>query len=401
MQRRNSISRQVSTYEVMTAVLEKGPISRADISRETGLSKQVASEIVRQLEQAGWIEESGMERGKVGRAAVLYRIVPNSAYIVGVDLGGTKLTVAIADMAGEIVAEKTVPTAPEGGKVVIDQITSLCRRLADDARAEWDKVHLAVVGTPGVLDASTGFIEFAPNIRGFDNVRVLDELRAGLGIEVFLENDVNLAAIGERWSGAGQGVDDLVFIALGTGIGQGIIINGKLLRGASGFAGEIGYLPLGAEPFSEAAKNTGSFELSVGSLAIVGLYEELGGERHTVQELFERAHAGEERANAVLEELASRLALGVASTCALLDPAKVVFGGSIGSRPELIDRVNRILPQCMRRPPPLVTSSLGTRAGIVGAVARALEELHELTHGSGLIQAGPPAPTLTMAGTGR
>lgn len=385
----------------MTAILEKGPISRADISRETGLSKQVASEIVRLLEEAGWIEESGVARGRVGRSAVLYRIVPNSAYVLGVDLGGTKLMAAIADMSGTVVAERTVPTDSSGGRQVIRQITELCKVVAKEANAPWERVHLAVVGTPGVLDPDTGFIEFAPNIEGFDAIRVRTELTEGLGIQVFIENDVNLAAIGERWAGAGQGSDDLVFIALGTGIGQGIILDGKVLRGAHGFAGEIGYLPLGPEPFSERAKATGSYELAVGSHAILRMYEEQGGECSSVRELFERANEGEARANAVLDELASRLALGVSATCALLDPEKVVFGGSIGSRPELVERITEALPRCMRKPPPLAISSLGPRTGIVGAVARGLEELHELTHGSGIIQAGPLAPTLTMAGNTR
>lgn len=400
MQRRSSISRQVSTYAVMTAILEKGPISRAGISRETGISKQTASEIVKLLEESGWIKESGIAQGKVGRSAVLYQIVPDSAYIVGVDLGGTKLTAAIADMAGNLVAEETVPTDQQGGREVIAQIVELCRELANGVGAVWHKVRLAVVGMPGVLDPETGFVEFAPNIPGFDRLRVRDELQTGLGIEVIVENDVNLAVIGERWRGAGQGVDDLVFIALGTGIGQGIVTSGHLLRGASGSAGEIGYLPLGADPFSAEAITAGAFETAVGSRAILRLYEEKGGKCETVKDLFERVEDGEPRASEVLDELALRLALGVAATCALIDPEKVIFGGSIGSRPELIERVGQILPMCMRKPPRVDVSSLGSRTAIMGALARGLEELHELTHGSGLTQAGPPALTLTRTTVG-
>lgn len=116
MRQRSSISRQVSTHAVMTTIIDKGPISRAGISRETDLSKQTSSEIVRMLEETGWIEEIGLAKGKVGRSAVLYQIVPDSAYIAGVDLGGTKLTVAIADMKGSLVGEETVPTDSQGGR---------------------------------------------------------------------------------------------------------------------------------------------------------------------------------------------------------------------------------------------------------------------------------------------
>ncbi|MEX2543053.1 MAG: ROK family transcriptional regulator [Trueperaceae bacterium] len=381
----------------MTAILEKGPISRAGISRETGLSKQTSSEIVRLLEETGWIEETGLSKGKVGRSAVLYQIVPDSAYIVGVDLGGTSLTVALADMTGDLVAQETVPTSPRGGPQIIAQIAEICRRLAERPAAGWEKVRLAVVGTPGVVDPVSGFIEFAPNIPGFDRLRVEDELRHVLGIAVIVENDVNLAVIGERWRGAGQGVDDLVFIALGTGIGQGIMLDGKLLRGASGTAGEIGYLPLCTDPFTEQARSVGAFESAVGSKAILRLYRDEGGECETVRELFQRAEDGERRAALVLDEIGSRLALGVAATAALIDPEKVIFGGSIGGRPELLERIRRKLEECMRRPPVVEASSLGRRAGIEGALAYGIEELHRLTHGSGLITSVPAVPTLTMA----
>lgn len=279
---------------------------------------------------------------------------------------------------------------------MISQIIELCKSLADRAGAGWKKVRLAVVGMPGVVDPVSGFVEFAPNITGFDQLRVQDELRSGLGLPVIVENDVNLAVIGEGWRSAGQGVDDLVFIALGTGIGQGIMLGGKLIRGASGAAGEIGYLPLCADPFTEQAKSVGAFESAAGSRAMLHLYEEKGGECKTVRELFERAEEGEPKAAEVLDEVSSRLALGVAATAALIDPEKVIFGGSIGGRPELLERIGRILPQCTRRPPSVEASSLGSRAGIVGALAYGLEELHQFTHGSGLAQTSALPQTLTM-----
>jgi predicted NBD/HSP70 family sugar kinase len=222
--------------------------------------------------------------------------------------------VAIADMTGNLVAEETVATGKQGGRRVITQIVELCRQVAKQAGADWEKVRLAVVGMPGVVDPATGFVEFAPNIPGVDRLPVQEELRSGLGIDVMIENDVNLAVIGERWRGAGQSVDDLVFIALGTGIGLGIVLDGRLLRGSSGAAGEIGYLPLCSDPFTEDARSVGAFESAVASNAILRLYQEKGGDCETVREMFERAEAGEEAAVLVLDEIATRLALGIAAT---------------------------------------------------------------------------------------
>lgn len=398
MQRRGSIARQVSTRAVMTAVMEYGPISRAGISRATGLSKQTTSEIVRLLEETGWVEESGVTKGKVGRAAILYQVVPGAAYIIGVDLGGTKLRAALADMTGHLVVEEGVDTDRRGGLHVTAQIKALCARLIRRAGAHRDRVHLAVVGMPGVVNPTTGFVEFAPNIPGFDRIRVRETLSSEMGVEVHVENDVNLAVLGERWRGAGQGVDDLVFIALGTGLGQGIVLGGKLLHGATNAAGEIGYLPLICDPFTEQARTVGAFESAVGSRAILQMYEQKGKTCESVRALFERAGSGDTSAIQVLDELASRLALGVAATCALIDPAKVIFGGSVGGRADLVERIRHRLPDCMRKPPPVEASGLDSRAGVVGALARGLEELHEHTRGPGPIatRASSSAPATSQ-----
>jgi predicted NBD/HSP70 family sugar kinase/predicted transcriptional regulator len=384
LQRSDSISRQVSTHAVMAAILHHGPISRADISRETGLSKQTASEIVRMLESEGWIEEVGYTRGKVGRTAVLYQIVPESAYIIGIDLGGTKIAAAVADMTCSLVTEMTQPTHKDGGQHVVDQIVGMCRQLAEKAGIAWGKIRLGVVGMPGVINPRTGFVDFAPNIPGFDTLSVKDALSEGLGLDVVIENDVNLAVIGERWQGAGQGINNLAFIALGTGIGQGLIIDGTVVRGARGGAGEIGYLPMGINPFSDEARTTGAFESAVGSHAMLRSYKEKQGRGNTVRELFEMAERGEAAALEVLNETAQLMALGVAATVALFDPEKIIFGGSIGMREELIDRIRSVLPQCMRYPVPIEVSALGNRAPIMGALAIGLNKLHSMMYGTQL-----------------
>ena len=277
LRRSDSISRQLSTYAVMTTILHKGPISRAGISRETGLSKQTSSEIVGALDREGWIEETGYSKGKVGRTAVLYQIVHDSAYIIGIDLGGTKVAAAIADMTCSLVIEGTQATDKEGGQQVVKQIGEMCRQLAEEAEIAWEKIRLGVIGMPGVVNPHTGYVDFAPNLPGFDTLVVKDALSQNLGFDLIIENDANLAVIGEHWQGAGQELDTLAFIALGTGIGQGLMIDGTVVRGARGGAGEIGYLPVGGDPFSHEAITAGAFESSVGSYAILKRYKEKGG----------------------------------------------------------------------------------------------------------------------------
>src|SRR5262249_6840725 len=146
-----------------------------------------------------------------------------------------------------------------------------------------------VMGSPGVIDPPSGGIVIAPNIPGLDQLDVQGALRTRLGVEVAIENDVNLAAIGEHWCGGSRGADTFVFIALGTGIGMGLCADGRLLRGARGAAGEIAYLPVGGDPYDARGQRLGTLESAIGSAAITERYAGLGGrDARTVREIFDR-----------------------------------------------------------------------------------------------------------------
>ena len=218
----------------MEAVVHGGPISRASIARQTGLSKQTTSEIARILEQDGWIRETGRTSGHVGRMAATYEVVPDSACIAAVDLGGTKTRAAIADLSCRILAEEVEPTDARGGRHVARQIARMCRTAAKRHRIPFERVRLAVAGVPGVPEPGSGRILMAPNIPRLDTFDFASELEDALGMEVHLDNDVNLAVLGENWLGSGHGADHLAFIALGTGIGAGLVLGGQLVRGAGG-----------------------------------------------------------------------------------------------------------------------------------------------------------------------
>ena len=158
----------------MEAIVQGGPISRASIAKQTGLSKQTISEIVRTLELDGWVQETGSTSGHVGRTAVTYELVFDAAYIVAVDLGGTKVRVALTDLACQIFAEEIAPTDPRGGQFVVDQIVSLAFQAAARQRISREKIRLAVIGAPGAPDNANGRILLAPNIAGFDQMNVVE-----------------------------------------------------------------------------------------------------------------------------------------------------------------------------------------------------------------------------------
>ncbi|QDC02482.1 ROK family transcriptional regulator [Mesorhizobium sp. 8] len=376
-----NISRKFSQRSVMEAIVQGGPISRASIAKQTGLSKQTISEIVRTLEQEGWVQETGRTKGHVGRTAVTYELVYDAAYIVAVDLGGTKVRVAITDLACQIFGEEMAPTDPRGGRFVVDQIVSLAFRAAEAKGVSRDRIRLAVVGVPGAPDSRTGRVMLAPNIAGFDSMDVAGSLARAFGFDVILENDVNLSVMGENWLGQGQGIDDLAYVALGTGIGSGLMVGGHLVRGAINAAGEMGFLPLGADPFEPESLRSGAFERVVASHGIVERYAALSGNRLGVPAIFDNANAGEAAAAQVLDEVARNLARGIAAIAAIANPQKIILGGSIGLRAEMLARVKAFLPQCFPYPVDVETGTLGARAAIVGAAAIGLGQLHNTLFG--------------------
>lgn len=388
------ISRQFSQRFVMEAIVQGGPISRASIAKVTGLSKQTVSEIVRDLEEDGWVRETGRTSGHIGRTAVTYELVVDAAYIVAIDLGGTKVRVAVTDLSGHIVAEDTAPTDPRGGDHIVMQIAGRAFSVADNAGVPREKLRLAVVGVPGAPDNRTGRVLLAPNIYGFDTMNVLQALKNTFGFDVVLENDVNLAALGESWQGQGQGIDNLAYVALGTGIGSGLILGGNLVHGAVNAAGEMGFLPIGADPFDPVSLRVGAYERVVATHGIMSRYEAAAGEKIGVPVIFERAAAGDQAAGAVIDETARHVASGIAAICAIANPQLVILGGSIGLRPEILERTRHFLPQCFPYPVDVVSGELGSRAALVGATAVGLGQLHNVLFGVEMPNTGislPPA----------
>lgn len=384
------VARQISVHAVVRILAERGPTAQADLARLTGYSRQTISDVVRELEDTGWLKRSGRTAGKPGRTSTVYTLDGNIALAAAIDLGGTKVAVAISDLLGTILGEVSVPTDRRGGIHVVEQIDREINALLEGVGADPARLKIAVIGTPGVFHPETQHIALAPNIAGLDAIDLPGELRARLRVPVEIENDVNLAARGEQWRGVGTGVSDFVFIAFGTGVGMGIVANGHLVRGARGAAGEIGYLPIGGDPYDTRGFELGTFEFAVGSAAVSARYKHAGGTAGvSVREVFAALERNDPAALATIEETARVIALAVASVAATLDPQLVILGGGFGSRQELVSATSRYLKRCSPNPPDVRASELGTRAGLLGALATALQRLHNDLFGVGLPLAHP------------
>lgn len=293
-----------------------------------------------------------------------------TTHVAGVDLGGTKVRVGIATTGGELVAETTVATA-EAGRLP-EQISAQVRRLAEEAGIDPAAIGATGVGGAGV-PGEAGTFDVAPNLRGIDETPFARDLSAELGHPVVLENDVNVAALGELAEGVGRTVDDFVVVSVGTGIGMGIVSGGRLLRGARGAAGEIGFLPIGADPLDRRNHRRGTLEEVLAGDVLAARYS--ATRPVSARKVFGLASAGDRAALAALDEEARWLATALVAVAAVLDPAVIVLAGGIGGRAELVERVERWLPLLGSSGLVIQASELGSRAPVLGAVRLAIDAL--------------------------
>jgi predicted NBD/HSP70 family sugar kinase len=390
------VARQQSVRLVVERLLRDRSVSRAEIARSTGLSKQTISEVMRDLERDGWVHEDGQIQGNVGRSAVTYALRPDAGFVLGIDLGGTKLHIALADLHGVTVAENIEATAVDGGGAVVAQIGRMTDALLQRAGVPAIRLRGGVMGSPGIVDPASGGIVIAPNIAGLDSLDVRAALRERLGIDIAIENDVNLAAIGEHWRGNSRKARTFAFIALGTGIGMGIFADGQLIRGARGAAGEVAYLPLGGDPYDARGQRLGTLETAIGSAGIIERYTGLGGTPgSTVREVFDRLDT-DEAARITIDEVGRVITTAILAVHSILDPEIIIMGGSIGARPELKLRIEANLGRCTREPVRIELSALGNRATLIGAIGSAIDQVHRALFGIGK-DASPLALPFTAA----
>jgi predicted NBD/HSP70 family sugar kinase len=281
---------------------------------------------------------------------------------------------AIADITGTIVARRHERAKVSSARALIGQIGAIARGLAGDAGIGWDQVVHATVGSPGVFEPTRGAVTLAPNLPGWGRHGLVEALHGELGTQVGVENDVNLAAVGERWKGLGRGVRDFGFLSIGTGVGMGLVLGGELYRGSRGAAGEVGYLPIGSDPHDPHVRRRGAFEEATNAAGVVRGARQAGMTGPlTPQKVFALARRGDPTACEVVATEARRLALGLAVVVAVVDLELVILGGGIGGNADLLlAPVERELRALSPLRPRLAASALGEDAVLQGAVATAL-----------------------------
>jgi predicted NBD/HSP70 family sugar kinase len=288
------------------------------------------------------------------------RISPEDL-VVGVDLGGTSLRVALGMTSGQIVAELSESTGELDADRLADRIGGAAARLGAPAFAALGLGIPAPVGAAGIIGSSA-------NVERLSGAPLRSLLQARLGVPVAVENDVNVAALAEHRHGRGHGMNDLAFVAVGTGVGLGVVADGRILRGRSGAAGELGHLPLSVDSPRMPLDQLGPLEAVGSGAGLAARWEHRTGRRESARTIFEAAFRGDAIAGELIDDLVCAVAMGVRAVEALLDPGVVVLGGGIGSRVDVISRVCGYLAAGSEARTRFASSALGARAGIVGAV---------------------------------
>jgi predicted NBD/HSP70 family sugar kinase len=376
--------RALNDRAALELLLTRGPLTRAQLGEMTGLSKVTASQLVERLEERGLVRRVGEQAGGRGPNAQLYAVTPGSAHVIGVDVGPDRVVAACADITGAVIGRVEQSTKDTDDPVGV--VHSAVVQAAQRAGIDMDSVRRVVLGTPGLVDPKTGEISYAVDLPRWHR-GLLGDLRKDLSTPVVFGNDVNLAAIAEAATGAAAGYDDFVLIWIGRGVGLASVIDGHLHHGSTGAAGEIGYLPVaGAELPRDASRRgaKGPFQAIAGADAVKAIGKKHGFRGAEAADVVRAAVAAGEAGEPVLDELAGRLALGVAATCVVLDPPLVVLAGEVGQAggPALAERVQREVAAITLVSPQVVITAVATEPVLHGALRTALDAVRDEVFGS-------------------
>jgi len=309
--------------------------------------------------------------------------------VIGVDLGGTNLRTAVVASDGEILDKhKEATKAVDGWMKVVARLIDNIKRQLEIGAQKGAKVVAVGVGAPGVILVDKGIVVKSPNFPDWNNLPLKNELEKALSIPVFIENDANAAALGEKWRGAGRDIRSMIHLTLGTGVGGGIILDNKIWHGADGMAGEIGHMTLIPDGRQCTCGNTGCLEMYASARGIVQSFrEELERQKLsaagdlkevTSEKVYQAAREGDAVARRVMKDMGRMLGIGIASLINIFNPERVVIGGGVkdawplfigATHEEIMKRAFQVPAERTE----IVPSSLGDDAGMVGAAAVALE----------------------------
>ncbi len=369
---------------VVRAVRLAGSLTQAEIARGTGLSAATVSNIVRELRDNGTVQVTPTSSG--GRRARAVSLSGDAGIVVGVDFGHSHLRVAVGNLAHQVLAEQTEPIDVDASAAQgFDRAEQLVGQLISATGIGADKVLGVGLGVPGPIDVATGVLGSTAILPGWSGINPREELAGRLGMPVHVDNDANLGALGELVWGSGRGVQDLAYIKVASGVGAGLVINGRIYRGPGGTAGEIGHITLDESGPVCRCGNRGCLETFTAARYVLELLRGSHGPDLTVPRMVQLAREGDPGCRRVIADVGRHVGMGVANLCNVLNPSRVVLGGDLAESGELVlgpirESVARYAIPSAARQLAIVPGALGGRAEVLGALALVLSEMGDSTH---------------------
>src|ERR1700734_4081600 len=380
---RPPLIRAMNEQLLLGHIRDLGPVSRAELARLSGLSKPTVSLALAAVERSGLVRMAGQRTGVPGRSARLYEVRPEAGYVLGLDIGHKYVRGALADLAGGILAASAIPSRASSVRGRVGELIGLADDLCAQAGVPRQAVTQTVIGSPGVYDPRRNSMALTGGLPGWDRPAVLADLRAAFGQSLVVENDVDAAALAERTHGHGRDADSFAFVSVGSRIGMGLVVGGRLHRGRDGVgggrrgvAGETASLPISGGQGADRgdARRRGPLEAAASAPAVVRAARRAGMRGQvSARRVFEAAAAGDERAAAVVAGGAEIVARVLCCVVTIVDPALVVLGGGVGQAPGFAAAVTRELEQIAPVMPEVRVSALGSDVVVHGCLAAGTE----------------------------
>lgn len=392
-----SLINTINKQNVINIIRNNGPIFKAEISRITGLSIPTIMKITEEFIKKKLIREIGKGESSGGKPPQLLEFIPDSNFIIGVDVGTTNIISLMMDLSSSIIYRCTEPTGLRGSSnIVIDQITSLIRKTINNSGVDIKKILGIGIGMPGLLDSEAGIVMFSPDF-GWEDVDLLSPIKEKFGMPIVLENVTRGMAMGERWFGKGKNIDNFLCINLGYGIGAAVVIGGELYKGSSGTSGELGHTTLEkngplcfcgnygcleALASANAISRKAKFFIENGKKSI--MFNLANGDINAIEAktVFDAAKQGDTLANEILCEATEYIGIAIANKINFLDPELIILEGGVAKAGDtLVESLNEVIMKRQMKYAGkyarIVISDLGTNAAAIGAASLILKSLIE------------------------
>ncbi len=383
-----SLMRSINRSAILELIRKESPLSRSQIAKDLNMSLPTVMRIVDELMSEELVRHAGAGESTGGRPSSLIEFNGEAHAVIGVDLGGTKMYGMVADLAGNI-QYKLYRTHEENREMAdgdyLNGLIDFIQHLLDAPRPEGQSIRGIGVGAPAITLVPEGIVTWAPSL-GWRDLPLRDLLTEAFDLPVTVENDVNLSALGEWGFGAARGVSNLVQIAVGTGIGAGIMLDGAIYRGCQQAAGEVGYMLPNTAVLGQRHEGFGALELLASGTGIADRARQLLQKESTyfmpeplnAQTVFAEARAGKAWAKQVVAETVDYLALAIANVSVVINPEMVVLGGGVAQSADLLvepirERLDGVIPFV----PKIVTSELGRDAAVMGAIMHVMKATDE------------------------